>query len=71
MCISIPMGKFRKTKGGIKLNVKLDHSGHIPVFVSVSTANTHEVNSVKEMDFQKGDVIEALSKLRLILKELP
>ena len=58
LCLSVfPWAKFRKTKGGIKLNVKLDHSGHIPVFVSVSTANTHEVNSVKEMDFQKGDVI--------------
>lgn len=58
LCLSVfPWAKFRKRKGGIKLNVKLDHSGHIPVFISVSTANTHEVKSVKKMVFQKGDVI--------------
>jgi len=58
LCLSVfPWAKFRKTKAGIKLNVKLDHSGHIPTFVSVKTANTHEVHSVKEMDFKKGDVI--------------
>ncbi|HAK44317.1 MAG TPA: hypothetical protein DCO79_00110 [Spirochaeta sp.] len=39
------------------MNVKLDHRGYIPVFVSVTTANKHEVSSVKIMEFQKGDVI--------------
>ena len=58
LCLSaFPWAKFRKTKGGIKLNVKLDHSGYIPTFISVTTANTHEVKTVKEIDFQKGDVI--------------
>jgi len=58
LCLSVfPWATFRKNKGGIKLNVKLDHSGHIPTFVSVTTAINHEVHSVKEMDFQKGDVI--------------
>ncbi len=58
LCFSVfPWAKFGKTKSGIKLNVKLDHSGHIPTFVSVTTANTHEVHSVKKMDFQKGDVL--------------
>ncbi|HAK46217.1 MAG TPA: IS4 family transposase [Spirochaeta sp.] len=58
LCLSVfPWAKFRKTKGGIKMNVKLDHRGYIPVFVSVTTANKHEVSSVKTMEFQKGDVI--------------
>lgn len=58
LCLSVfPWATFRKTKGGIKLNVKLDHSGYIPVFVSVTTANIHEVNSIKKMEFNKGDVI--------------
>jgi hypothetical protein len=58
LCLSLfPWATFRKNKGGIKLNVKLDHSGYIPAFISMSTANTHEVNSLKKMDFQKGDVI--------------
>lgn len=52
-----PWAKFRKTKSVIKLNVKLDHSRYIPTFVSISNANVHEVNSIKEMDFHKGDVL--------------
>ena len=48
---------FQIFKGGIKLNAKLDHSGYIPSFVSVTTAQTHEVNSLKKMQFNKGDVV--------------
>jgi len=58
LCLSVfPWAKFRKNKGGIKLHVKLDHSGYIPIFVSVTTASVHEVNSIRKMDFKKGDVI--------------
>lgn len=58
LCLNLfPWANFRKYKGGIKLNVKLDHSGYIPAFVSVTTAQTHEVNSLKKMAFNKGDVI--------------
>ena len=58
LCLSVfPWATFRKSKGGIKLNVKLDHSGYIPAFVSVTTANVHEVTTIKNMKFQKGDVI--------------
>jgi len=58
LCLNLfPWADFRKHKGGIKLNVKLDHSGYIPSFVSVTTAQTHEVNSLKKMQFNKGDVV--------------
>lgn len=58
LCLSVfPWATFRKKKGGIKLNVKLDHSGYIPTFVSMTTASTHEVNSIKKMEFNKGDVV--------------
>jgi hypothetical protein len=58
LCLSLfPWATFRKNKGGIKLNVKLDHKGYIPTFVSMSTANEHELNSLKKMHFEKGDVI--------------
>ena len=58
LCISVfPWATFRKNKGGIKLNVKLDHRGYIPTFVSMTTASTHEVNSIKKMEFNKGDVV--------------
>ena len=58
MCLNLfPWANFRKNKVGIKFNVKLDHSGYIPAFVSVTTAQTHEVNSLKKIAFNKGDVI--------------
>ena len=58
LCLSLfPWAKFRKNKGGIKLHVKLDHRGYIPSFVSVTTAKTHEVNEIKKMKFEKGDVV--------------
>lgn len=58
LCLSLfPWATFRKCKGGIKLNAKLDHSGYIPTFVSMTTANVHELSSLKKMDFQKGSVI--------------
>lgn len=58
LCLSLfPWAKFRKKKGGIKLHVKLDHRGYIPSFVSVTTAKNHEVNEIKNMKFEKGDVV--------------
>ncbi len=58
LCLNLfPWADFRKHKGGIKLNVKLDHSGYIPTFVSVTTAKVHELNSLREMEFNPSDVI--------------
>lgn len=58
LCLNLfPWANFRQNKGGIKLNVKLDHSGYIPTFVSVCNANIHEINSIREMPMNKGDVL--------------
>jgi len=58
LCLSMyDWAHFRKKKGGIKLHVKLDNSGYIPSFVKVTPAKTHEINVIKKMDFDKGDVV--------------
>ncbi|MCP3925854.1 MAG: IS4 family transposase [Desulfobacterales bacterium] len=58
LCLSLfPWADFRSKKGGIKLNVKLDHSGYIPSFVSMTTARKHELDSLRKMQFNKGDII--------------
>lgn len=58
LCLSLfPWADFRKSKGGIKLNVKLDHSGYIPTFITMTTAKVHELKSLEEMEFNPGDVI--------------
>jgi hypothetical protein len=58
LCLNLfPWAEFRKEKGGIKLHVKLDHSGYIPSFVSVTTAKVHEMNTIRDMPMKKGDVL--------------
>jgi len=58
LCLSLyDWAHFRKKKGGIKLHVKLDHKGYIPSFIKVTTAKKHEVNVLKQINFNKGDVV--------------
>lgn len=49
--------KFRKTKGGIKIHVKLNHSGYIPEFITVTNAKRHEVKEVDSFQLRSGDVV--------------
>lgn len=37
-----PWAKFRQRKGGVKLHMLLDHSGHIPAFTVMTDAATHD-----------------------------
>ena len=58
LCLSLyDWAKFRKTKGGIKLHVKLNHSGYIPCFAVITEAKKHEKNIVKDIPFNSGDVV--------------
>jgi hypothetical protein len=58
LCLNLfPWAHFRHNKGGVKIHVKLDHSGYVPSFVSVTTAKVHEMNAIREMPMKKGDVI--------------
>lgn len=52
-----PWTEFRKAKGGIKLHVKLDHSGYTPSFITVTTTKVHEMNTIRDMTMKKGDVL--------------
>jgi hypothetical protein len=55
LCLNLfPWAKFRKNKGGIKLHVKLDHSGYIPSFVAMTDAKTHELNQLGIIPMKKG-----------------
>lgn len=49
--------KFRKKKGGIKVHVKLNHSGYIPEFITVTTAKHHEGKEIDKMQLKLGDVV--------------
>jgi len=58
LCLSLfDWAKFRKTKGGIKLHVKLNHSGYLPEMVKVTNAEVHEKNLAYTYNFEKGDIV--------------
>lgn len=58
LCLGLhDWAKFRTTKGGIKIHVKLNHRGYIPEFVTVTEAQHHEVNELPSLELKAGDVI--------------
>jgi hypothetical protein len=58
LCLSIfDWAKFRKTKGAVKLHVKLNHSGYLPNFVTMTTGKVHEQRVAPMVPFEKGDVV--------------
>jgi len=55
LCLSLfPWATFRTTKGGIKLHTLLDLHGNIPSFISITTADVHEVNILDELIPEPG-----------------
>ena len=58
LCLSLfPWASFRQTKGGIKMHALLDHDGHIPAFVAVTDARTHESRMAKALELPKGSIV--------------
>lgn len=58
LCLSLfPWASFRQTKGGIKMHTLLDHDGHIPAFVAVTDARTHESRMAKALELPKGSIV--------------
>ena len=58
LCLSLyDWAKFRTAKGGIKVHVKLNHSGYIPEFVTVTEAKRHEVKELPKLGLKSGDVV--------------
>jgi putative transposase len=52
-----PWAKFRQTKGAIKINTRLDHSGQIPDFVRVTTGKTHEIKVARTLELEADDIL--------------
>jgi len=58
LCLSLfPWAAFRQGKGGIKMHTLLDHNGHIPAFVTVTDAKTHESRMSKNLKLPKGSIM--------------
>ena len=58
LCLALfPWAAFRQGKGGIKMHTLLDHDGHIPAFVTVTDAKTHESRMAKTLELHKGSIV--------------
>ena len=58
LCLSLfPWASFRQRKGGVKLHTLLDHDGHIPAFVTLTNAKTHESRVAKALELPKGSIV--------------
>lgn len=58
LCLSLfDWATFRKTKGAVKLHVKLNHSGYLPTFARMTTGKVHEQRIVPSIPLEKGDVV--------------
>jgi len=58
LCLSLfPWASFRQRKGGVKMLTLLDHDGHIPAFVAVTDARTHESRIAKTLELPKGSIV--------------
>jgi hypothetical protein len=57
LCLSVfPWARFRRTKGGVKLNLGLNHEGYLPEFVDLSEAAHHEVNWARTLKLPQGSI---------------
>ena len=51
------MGRFRQTKGAIKLHVGLNHDGFIPEFVNITDGKKHDVTVGRTLTFPKHSIV--------------
>jgi hypothetical protein len=55
LCLAFfPWAHFRSTKSAVKMHTLLDLRGSIPVFICVTTGDTHDVNIIDRIAFQPG-----------------
>ena len=58
LCMNLfDWAKFRSTKAGIKLHVRLDHDGYIPDFAVVTNAKVHESQVRKMFNLPPGSMV--------------
>jgi hypothetical protein len=49
--------KYQKTKGAVRMHLKLNHSGYIPAFAVVTTGKVSEYTIAPSIPFDQGDVV--------------
>ncbi len=49
--------KFRRTKGGVKLHLVLDHDGYLPSFAVVEAMRIPEIKVAEQLHFEPGTIV--------------
>jgi len=58
LCLDVfDWATYRRTKGAVKLHLKLNHHGCLPSWALVTEGSTHEVNPAKTLRFTAGTII--------------
>ena len=58
LCLSLfPWADFRRTKGGVKLHLLLDHDGYLPVFAVLGSARKHDSTVARQIPLPKGSIV--------------
>jgi hypothetical protein len=54
---SFDWAKFRRTKGGVKLHLLLDHDGCLPQFAVITDAKTYDITVARFLDFPADSIV--------------
>ena len=58
LCLSLfPWAQFRRTKGGIKAHVLMDHDDYLPRFVLLTPARASDVRMAHHFDLPPGSIV--------------
>lgn len=58
LCASMfDWAKFRRTKGGVKLHLLLDHDGYLPRYCLISEAKKYDIELARYLDFPADSIL--------------
>ena len=54
---SFPWAHYQRAKGGVKVHLMLDHSGHMPAYAVISEGKKSDIDVARQMHFAPGTVL--------------
>jgi hypothetical protein len=58
LCLSLfPWADYRRTKGGVKLHVLLDHDDYMPSYLHLTDARQHDVKAARLLSLVPGSIV--------------
>jgi hypothetical protein len=58
LCLKLfPWARFRRTKGGIKAHVLLDHDDYMPAYALITDARQHDIKTARRIALNPGSIV--------------